>query len=204
LERPNETPIKENFKPPSDIKLKAKVNTNRQPLGRPGNVAVVNPTVAQRKPRVMRPGQRLVTPVTSDNGDGDVYPTLQWVIDPPTGDPATSCEVHLHDFIYPTPSYFRRLTRDLLDASMEDELSRKKKKHNKRISRFCRQRVLEKLNIPRERKPFPSTLTTYLINICFAILFTALLFYVYYKTYIGRPVPRTLWQNVLLTFGITR
>jgi len=24
-------------------------------LGRPGNVAVVNPTVAQRKPRVMRP-----------------------------------------------------------------------------------------------------------------------------------------------------
>jgi len=187
LERPNETPIKENSKPPSDIKLKAKVNTNRQPLGRPGNVAVVNPTVAQRKPRVMRPGQRLVTPVSSDNGDGDVYPTLQWVIDPPTGDPATSCEVHLHDFIYPTPSYFRRLTTDLLDASMEDELSRKKKKHNKRISRFCRQRVLEKLNIPRERKPFPSTLTTYLINICFSILFTALLFYVYYKTYIGRP-----------------
>ncbi|XP_037709606.1 uncharacterized protein LOC119547008 isoform X2 [Drosophila subpulchrella] len=204
LKRPNETPIKENSKPPADTKLKAKVNTDRQPLGRPGNVAVVNPTLTKRIPRVMRPGQRLVIPVTSDNGDDDVYPTLQWVIDPPTGDPATSWEVPLNDFIYPSPSDLRRITKDILHASMEDELSRQIKKQNNRISRFCRQRLLKKLNTPRERKTVPWKLTTNLINIWFSILFTALLVYVYYKTYIGRPIPRTLWQNVLLTFGITR
>ncbi|XP_016956497.3 uncharacterized protein LOC108028968 [Drosophila biarmipes] len=196
LEKPNEIPVEEHSEPPASFK----VNSDRKPLGRPelpirgnskppDNIKLETKVNTDRKPFGYPGNVAVVNPTSGKRNPLKKRPEKRFAR-PVTNDNGG-------DDIYPSPPYLRR-------PKMGSKMSQPINTHKKRKNRFCRQRILERLQVPTERRGDLLFLASNQFYIYLAIILTALSIFIYYKTYIGRPIPRTLWQNFLLTFRITK
>ncbi|XP_070075504.1 uncharacterized protein [Drosophila takahashii] len=194
-------------------------------LESPRSVAVVTPRLNipyQTTPALPGALASISDPGTDDDEDenyDEVYPVSS-MYNQPIRIPRPRLQLHRtirfreHDNLYPVTSFFRRLLSDVIDKISKDENLRRINTNrirnitqtNNQLLKICEERkVAIEENYSKKDgkilvKPGVHWTDRYLYYIFPGILVMGLVFSIYYLTYIGRPVPLTLWQCFLLVF----